>query len=581
MATVRLARRAVLPTGFPRLSWGSAVALALLLLVAYQTVVPLAMLAWFSFSSAGPTEGAGTFTLQHYAEAYLTPSTYQLLGNTLIFAGGSTILGVTLGVLMAWVVERTNVPLRNFGYVIVPLTAAIPGSLYSISWVLLLNPRTGLFNLFFTQILGFSSPPLQPNSLPAMILVESIRVTPTVFLMVVGLFRSMDPSLEEAAATAKAGVFRTLRSVTLPLMAPGILAVCLYVATSTIGTFETPAFMGMPGNIYVFSTRIWLATSKLPRDYGLAASLSMLFAILAVLGIFLYHRTLRVQQRFATVTGKAFRPRVTNLGRWRYAGTAAIIFYFLFVIVAPAFILVWASLLPFYQVPSVQALKVVSLVSYERLFSLPWVFDALRNTGLVLLLVPTFSMGLSLLISWIVVRSKLPGRKLLDSLAFLPHTMPSIVLGLAFLWMYLTIDAIPIYNTIWIIVVALATSYLAFGTRTTNGAMYQLHRELEEAGTASGASWWTVLKSITAPLLLPTLVSGWIWIAMQAVRELSLSLMLVAPSSRIVSVLIWSLWDTGEVDTAAAAGVLLMVFIGLILGIGRLLMLRLSRQQRA
>lgn len=551
---------------------------AVVALVAYLTVVPLAVMVWFSLRTNGPGEAGGTFTLQKYADAYLNPTTYLLFGNTAIFVAGSTLLGMTLGIGFAWLVERTNVPFRNFAYVVVPLTAATPGVLFAISWILLLSPRIGLYNIPFTGWLRWETAPFQPYNLVGMIVVEGIRIIPTVFLMVIGLFRSMDPALEEAASATGAGTLKTLQKVTMPMLLPGTLAVLVYISTGLMGAFEIPALLGMSEGIYVFSTRIWVATHKMPRDYGLAGSLSTIFALLAIVGIIAYHRILRIQQRFATVTGKGFRPRRLDLGRFRYLGAAAIIVYFLFVVLIPALILVWASLQPFYQVPSAQSLAQVSLDAYWRLFSMPWITDALRNTMILLLVVPTGVMVLSAIVSWIVVRTRAPGRKLLDSLVFLPHTMPSIIIGLSFLWLYLMLDFIPIYGTIWIITLAMMTSYLAFGTRTTNGAMYQLHQELEEAGSVTGASWFTVFRKITIPLLIPTLVGGWVWVAIHAVRDLTIALMLASPQSRIISVLIWNFWETGDIGMTAATGVLLIIFIALILLVGRLVSVRVFKE---
>jgi iron(III) transport system permease protein len=582
MATPALTEEAAAPRArlFGRITLDreNLIMLAVGLLVAYITVVPLAVMIWFSIRTNGPAEVGGTFTLNNYIEAYLNPTTYLLLGNTFLFAGGSTILGMVLGVGFAWIVERTNVPGRTLAYVMVPLSAATPGVLFGIAWVLLLSPRIGVYNLPFTQWLGWETAPFQPYSLLGMIVVESMRISATVFLMVIGLFRSMDPSLEEAASSAGVGTFQTLRRVTLPILLPGMLAVLIYISTSLMGAFEIPAILGMPEGIYVFSTRIWVATHKLPRDYGLAGSLAMLFTAIGIIGILVYHRVLRVQQRFATVTGKAFRPRVLNLGRWKYLGTFAILFYFTFAILGPMLILVWASLQPFYQIPSGAALANVSLDAYKRLFTLSWMVDAVKNTLLLVLIVPTVTMGLSAFLSWMVVRSKAPGRKILDTLAFLPHTMPSIVIGLALMWLYLSFDVIPIYGTIWIINLAMITQFLAFGSRTTNAAMYQLHKDLEEAGAVGGASWFDVFRKITIPLLVPSLVSGWIWVAIHAVRELTAAVMLGTPQTRVLSVLIWNFWETGDVAMTAAAGILLSLFVASLLLIGRIVSQRSVRQ---
>jgi iron(III) transport system permease protein len=585
MATIELARgqhlapRAGAVSLWQRLRRVPLVPALAVALVAYLTVVPLALMLWFSVSSTGPGEAAGAFTLANYAEAYLNPANLPLLTNTLLFTVGSSAFGLVLGLGFAWLVERTNTPLRNFAYVVVPLTAATPGILFAIAWVLLLSPRIGVFNAIVRAVFGLELPPFDPYSLNWMIVVEGVRITPTVFLMLVGLLRGMDPALEEAAATSGAHPVNTFFRVTLPVLLPGIAGALIYVGTSLMGSFEIPAVLGMPVGVNVVSTRIWQATQRLPRDFGLAASLASGFGLIALLAIWQYQRVLRVQQQYVTVTGKGYRPRMVNLGRWRYVGSVAISVYFVLAILAPLLILGWASLLPFYQAPSMQALRSVTLSGYTRLFTQPWFGDAVRNTAIITLLVPTVTILLSAVSSWIIVRSRFAGRKLLDALAFLPHTMPGIILAVAILWLYLTVDVPPIYGTVWIILVALSTQYLAFGTRTTNGALYQLHQELEEAAALSGASWLSTFRRITIPLLLPSLVSGWIWIAIHAMRELSVALMLSSPDSRILPVLIWDFWQNGEIDLAAASGVLLTLLVAALMVIGRLATLWVARKR--
>jgi iron(III) transport system permease protein len=336
--------------------------------------------------------------------------------------------------------------------------------------------------------------------------------------------------------------------------------------------------MGMPGGVYVFSTRIWLASSRVPRDFGVAGALSVLIICLAVVGILLYHRVLRSQRRYATVTGKGFRPRVMDLGSWRFAGTAAIALYFIVVVVMPLLVLVWASLQRFYQAPSIAGLQHMTTAGYTALFNESGILEAIGNTAILLAVVPIVTMVLSAVMSWIIVRSQAPGRKMLDILGFLPQTMPSIAIGLAFSWVYLIFSFIPIYGTIWIIALGFITFYLAFGTRTMNAAMFQLHQELEEAGAMSGADWFRTFRKITLPLLLPSLIGGWLWVAMQSVRELSMALMLYTPSSRIISVMIWDVWENGHVPEVAALGVLLTAFIAALLLAGRLVAMRSARE---
>jgi iron(III) transport system permease protein len=562
----------------PRPNWRTIFLGAVVALVAYLVLVPMALVVAVSFRVPSITVMGSAFTLDNYQRALFNPVARGLLFNTAIYTAGSACIGAVLGVGFAWIVERTNVPLRHFAYAIVPLNAAIPGVLFAIAWVLLLSPRIGFYNLLFIRGLGWSSGPFSPYTLPAMTVVEGFRATSIVFLLMIGLFRSMDPSLEEAAATSRAGTLRTLFRVTLPLMLPGILGVLLFTSTGLIGTFEIPGIMGMPGGVYVFSTRIYLASSRVPRDFGIAGSLSVAVICLAIAGIVLYHRVLRSQRRYATVTGKGFRPRVMDLGRWRFAGTAAILLYFVIVIVMPLLVLVWASLQRFYQAPSLAGLHHLTTEGYASLFSESGVLTALGNTAILLAIVPLATMLLSAIMSWMIVRTQASGRKMLDVLAFLPQTMPSIAIGLAFSWVYLIFSFIPIYGTIWIIVLGFITFYLAFGTRTMNAAMFQLHQELEEAGAMSGADWFRTFRRITLPLLLPSLIGGWLWIAMQSVRELSMALMLYTPNSRILSVMIWDVWENGHVPEVAALGVLLTAFVAALLLAGRLVAVRAARQ---
>jgi iron(III) transport system permease protein len=573
MLALRLTHYAV-----PKPNWRTIFLAAVVALVAYLVLVPMALVLAVSFRVPSIDVLGSGFTFDNYRRALFNNVAAGLVFNTAVYTVGSATIGLFFGVGFAWLVERTNVPFRHFAYPIVPLNAAIPGVLFAIAWVLLLSPRIGVYNLFFIRQLGWNSGPFSPYTLPAMTVVEGFRATSIVFLLMIGLFRSMDPSLEEAAATSRAGTLRTLSRVTLPLMLPGILGVLLFTSTGLIGTFEIPGIMGMPGGVYVFSTRIWLASSRVPRDFGVAGALSVLIICLAVVGILLYHRVLRSQRRYATVTGKGFRPRVMDLGSWRFAGTAAIALYFIVVVVMPLLVLVWASLQRFYQAPSIAGLQHMTTAGYTARFNESGILEAIGNTAILLAVVPIVTMVLSAVMSWIIVRSQAPGRKMLDILGFLPQTMPSIAIGLAFSWVYLIFSFIPIYGTIWIIALGFITFYLAFGTRTMNAAMFQLHQELEEAGAMSGADWFRTFRKITLPLLLPSLIGGWLWVAMQSVRELSMALMLYTPSSRIISVMIWDVWENGHVPEVAALGVLLTAFIAALLLAGRLVAMRSARE---
>jgi iron(III) transport system permease protein len=547
-------------------------------LVAYLVVGPLCILIYCSFRTVGLGE-PGPFTLVNYINAYLSDQTYQLLFNTAQFAAVALGIGITMGVLLAWLVERTNAPLRNLAFALIPLTVATPSMLYAISWLLLLSPKIGIVNIVLMKLLGHAKAPLNPYSIVGMGFVEGLRIASTAFLMVVGVFRSMDPALEEAASISGASTVSTLRRITLRLMLPGILAATIYSLTTAFDTFDIPAVMGMPRGIHVFATKIYMAAHEIPRDYGMVSTLGVILIALALLWVYLYGRATRHVEAYATVTGKGYRPRVIDLGKWKYLGTAAFLMHFLVVVIAPLSSMVWGSFVPYYQLPSMKALSKVTLNSYREIFVLPWLAQALKNTFIMLMVAPLLTVLISAMVSWIVVRTRIPGRKILDALSFLPHGLPSIVLGLAFMWLYLRMTFFPIYGTIWIIILALTTRYLAYGSRAMNGAMIQLNKELEEAGQLSGASWLTTFRKITLPLLLPTIVTVWIWTAMHTVREFSMAAMLYSPESRTLSLLIWDLWQSGEVAYTCAVGVMLTLFLAVMLFLGRRLAMRMSKQQ--
>jgi iron(III) transport system permease protein len=241
------------------------------------------------------------------------------------------------------------------------------------------------------------------------------------------------------------------------------------------------------------------------------------------------------------------------------------------VVIAPFFVMVWASIQPYYAVPSPQAAGRMTLDAYTFIFSQPSAASALVNTLLLTLAAPSITMLLCTLVSWYVVRSRMRGKRLLDVLAFLPNSIPSIMIALALVYLFLTVPwrLIPIYGTVWIITLAVVTRYLAFGSRTMHGAVLQLHHDLEEAALVGGVSWLKAVRHIVLPLLFPTIISGWVFVALHALRETTMALMLYSPNSRVVSLLMWDTWQSGEVNKATATGVVLMLVTGVIILTGR------------
>ncbi len=534
------------------------------LLVLGLVSLPVVFLILGSFSTA---RLPGDFSLDtmgwvNYVKVYGDPGTYELFTNTFIYVTGSVLIGITMAVVLAWLVERTDMPAKIWIYAGVPMTLAVPGMLQAMAWVILLSPRIGFINRSLQGLFHLAEPPIDIYSLGGMVFLEGLRLVPTAFLMLVPLMRGMDPSLEEAAAVSGARPFSTLRKVTLRLLAPGLVAVMIYQAMTALEVFEIPGILGLPAGIHVFSTKIYavVRSATFLPVYGQANALAMVYLFIAVITTFFYTRLISRVERFTIITGKAYRPRQLELANWRYPALGFVLLYLFLAIVLPFLAFAYASFLAFLQPPSLEAFRGFTLKNYRFLAQYGEVASALKNTVVMVVVTATMTVVLSFLVSLVIVRSKFWGRKLLDQLAFMPHAIPGIVLGIAFFWVFLKIDFLPIYGTIWAMSIGFTVSFLSYGTRSMSASLLQVHKELEEAAYVSGAPPWRMMWRVFLPLMAPTLVGIWIWVVLHAVRIAGLPLILYeGQQNQVLSILIWNMWDEGYVPAVAAIGTLLML----------------------
>ncbi len=552
---------------------------AIFFLVFFLVAAPLSFLILGSFSTARlPTDfSLSTMGLVNYIKVYSDPGTIELFVNTVIYVAGSTALGLVLAVSLAWLVERTNMPGKTLVYAGVPMSLAVPGMLQAMAWVLLFSPRIGFVNNTLKDWFGADAPIINVYSLGGMVVLEALRLVPTAFLMLLPLMRSMDFALEEAAAVSGARPSSALRKVTLRLLAPGLVAVMIYQAMTALEVFEIPGILGLPAGIYVFSTKIYaiVRTATFMPVYGQANALAMVYLVIAVGTTYFYARMISRAERYTIVTGKGYRPRQQDLGKWKYPALACALLFLFVAVVVPFLVFLYTSFLPYLQAPSWNALKVMTLKNYRLLSQYEKVGSALQNTVVMVTVTATATVLLSFLVSIVVVRSKFWGRKLLDQLAFVPHAIPGIVMGIAFFWLFLKLDFLPIYGTVWAISIGFTISFLSYGTRAMNAALLQIHKELEEAAYVSGASPWRAMRRVIVPLLMPTFAGIWIWVVLHAVRVAGMPLILYeGPNNQVLSILIWNMWDDGYVPAVAAIGTLLMVALVLLTVVIRLLSFR-------
>jgi iron(III) transport system permease protein len=531
---------------------GNLIPLACVVLVAYLGLVPVGYLLWGTFY-----DGA-SITLRFFGEAYSAFGLAEMFGNSLVFAVGSTLISLVIGVTLAYLTVRTDVPCKSllFAASLVPLI--IPGILHTISWIFLLSPRIGIVNSWLEPIFGTA--PLNIFSIWGMVFVQGLHNSPLVFLLMFAAFRSMDPALEESALMSGSKLPTVLRRVTLPLVRPALYTSILIMMVQGLESFEVPALLGIPEGIWLFTSRIWLALGEFPPNYGQAGALSITLLVITTIGVFWQSRLQRQATAFQTVTGKGFRPRPMELGRWRIPALILVVVYFGIAVILPLATLLYASLIPFYASPSAESFSQLTLQHYAYVMRSGASVRAAINSFVLATGSATAVMLVMAVIAWIVVRTRLSGRWILDNLTFLPFAVPGLVLGVALLYIYLRFP-LPIYGTLWILAIAYFTKSMPLGMRYASASMYQISSELEESAHASGATWWQTFRRINVPLLFPGLLAGWIYLVMGLVRELSSSILLYSPGNEVLAIRIWEMWENGELNELAALGIVMVVLL--------------------
>jgi len=558
------AGRARLRGYWPRLdAWGWSLFAVVAALSAVIVVLPVIVIA-LSLREAGPIEAVSAYSLVHYTAVFSDSFVYRILLNTLGFSIVTLVVSMAFGLPAAWLVERTDLPGKSTVFTLMTIGLLMPGFATAMGWLFLLHPRIGLVNAFAKQVFDLAEPPFNIATITGMGWVEGLSLAPVAFIMTAAVLKAIDPSLEESAHMSGVGYRRVLRRITLPLAWPGILAAGIYIFTIGFAAFDVPAIIGWSNRIFTFSTYVvsqLQPDSDLPQ-YGRAAALSTFVILLAGALSLWYARLQGEAHRYQVVTGKGYRPRLLALrGRalwaWLFLGS-----YFVLSKLLPLLIIIWASLIPYFQLPSVEAFSSISLKHFH---AIPWdlVWEGTQHTVVLMLLTPTLTLAFSLAFSWVVLRSKIPGRTAFDFIAFLPHAIPNIVFGVAILLMtiFLVRNAVPLFGTLWILLFVFVIARLSYGTRMTNSTLIQIHRELEEAATMSGVSTGVIVHRILVPLLAPTLIYAWLWIALITFRELTLAVILTTRDNITLPVVVWSMWQAGGFGQAAAITLLLMLLM--------------------
>jgi iron(III) transport system permease protein len=487
---------------------------------------------------------------------------WHVLVDTAEIALAATVMAIVFGFTLAWILSRCDVPWRpqlerlmELPYYMTPLVGAL-------AWGIIAGPKSGFVNQLW-RFLGGSGDIVNAYSIFGIAWVMALFEGTVAFVMISAAMKSMDPALEESSRVLGASKLRTMLGITLPLVAPGVLGATIFVFAEMLGSFAAALVLGVPGRIYVITTAIWTATASFPPDYGRAAAMGISLFVVMLASLTIY-RMIVARGSYATITGKAFRPRPMDMGRLVWLLLGVCILYAIVAVGLPLAVLVLTSFQRFATV--ILTDSVFTFANYATAFNLGAVRQAIINSLGLGVAVATIGVIVMALLVWIIYRSSMPGRGAIEYVAMFPSAVPRMVFGLALLWAWLNIP-IPLYGTLWLIGLAYFTVMLPLGVRTLAGVVLQIDKSLEECARVCGASWGYQLRTVTMPLLKPGIIAAWLLIFMASVRELGVSVFLMGPNAKVIAPSIVSAWNNSSTELTAALALIqtLTVVIALVI----------------
>ena len=531
---------------------------------AWFVLTPLAALFYTAFTE-DTGFGPGPFTLANFAEAYGHWSILRVLGNSLIFAAGTAALTLVMGGAVAFVVERSDAPFREAFHAMALISFALPGLLLAMAWTLTLSPNIGWVNALYRQATGSSAPLLNIYTMPGMIWALSSHYFPLAYLLLGPALRVLDSRMEEASTMSGGRGWQTVWRVTLPTLRPALLSTILLLFVRGVESFDIPRIIGNPARIDVLTTEVQRATGQSSPEFGLASALSFALLAVCVVAVYFYRRATRDAAAYATITGKGFRPTRIALGRWRWPVSIGVALMFAAAFGLPLLTLVWQSFFRNLATPFMPTTSPFTWANYVFVLSYPIFLEGVRTSVLLATMAATIVTLLTFVAAWVTQRGGQRFGWTLDALVFSPIAVPSVIIGASVLFAYLLLP-IPVYNTIWILLIAYVTLYLPYGMRFATSGLAQVHRELEEAAEMAGAGALGVFARVLLPLLAPILIAAWLYVFVLAVRELSASVFLVGPGTHVLGTISLTRWEEGgSYGAVCALGIIqILPLIGIV-----------------
>jgi iron(III) transport system permease protein len=503
---------------------------------------------------------------------YVTLLQYsQILLNTLLVSLAATVMAMVFGFVMAWILSRTDVPGRRTFEQLMAIPYYVTPLLGAFAWSLLGAPESGFINQVW-RALGGEDHIIDMATPLGIAWVMALFEGSVAFVMIGAVMKSMDPALEEASQMTGAGRLRTMLKVTLPLVAPGVLGAAIFVFAEMLGSFSAALVLGMPNRFYVVTTAIYQFVSQYPPRLPLAAAMGVsLFAVMFVM-LYLY-RLVIAGRSYVTITGKAFRPRAMEVGRLRWVLFGVCAFYVLLSVALPLGTLAYASL---------QRIAVAfpaagnwTLDNYRTALTLNAVRSALANSFVLGGATATIGVVVMGLLSWIIYRSRVRSGFVIEYIVMFPQAVPRLVFAFGMMWAWL-VSPIPIYGTLWVLLIAYLTVFLPLGVRAISGVMLQIDKSLEECAQMCGAAWFYRIRTVTMPLLRPGLVAAWLLLFIASVRELGASILLMGPNSKVITPAIVESWFATSAELTAAMALIQTLVVALAMAVFLSVMRRAS-----
>jgi len=532
-------------------------------LTAFAVLAPISLIAYQSLLSAPFFDAVKKVGLDAYAFIFADPDFWTALLNSLLIAAGMTLIAVPLGGVLAFVMERTDFPAKRWIEPMLLVPSFVSPMVLSFGYVVAAGP-VGFYSIWATDLFGAA--PWGLYSLVAMGVIAGLAHVPNVYIYASSALKNLGSDVEEAARIAGASPFRVAVSVSLPLIMPALLFSAVLVFFLGIELFGLPLVLGDPEGHLVLSTYLYKLTNKLGTpSYHLMAAVAICIIALTIPLVLLQRRLLQNVRKYATIRGKAGRIRDLPLGRWKWVAVALIASWLFVSVIVPltgialrAFVTNWGF--------GVTLAEAFTLDNFRSVFDEPTHVRAILNTILIGVVGGALTVACYTAIGFATHRRNDGWSRFIDYLVLVPRAVPGLLIGLAFLWVFLFFPPLtPLRQTIFSMWLAYTVVWLAYGMRLISSSMLQVSTELEEAARTVGASRGRISREITLPLIRHGLLGSWLLVFMIFEREYSTGVYLLAPGNEVIGAQLVSLWQGGAIDVVAALSLIniVLVFIGL------------------